>query len=642
MLVVLLMASGACAAVEPALPPMQWRQVPADELSMTAEPAAPGAAAVYLYTEVNQRPARSTEQVYRQIKVLTEKGRDLANITVEYRKLLQTISDFEARVIQPDGTVIPYRDKIYERELVAAEFIGGLYAKTIALPEVRVGSIIEYRYTVTSLVSSASQYYWTLNQDLFTRLARFSNRPIGNMQLRLYVPQGWPKGTTPARLEDDGAVRMEARNLPAFEEEEFMPPAVNLTQRVEFAYSGPSNGATDFWQEAFRQVNVDFERGMKPSSALRKTVDGIVKVGDTDEQKVRKLYEHVRGIPNTEFEAPLSEKEISRRSRFNQPVQQFAEVGKRGFGNSRQLVLYFVALLRTAGLQAQPVLVGARWDRFFEREARRLSDLSGTLASVQLGDRELLLDPSVPLLPFGSLSWFHTAVDAVKLDATGGQWMEIPGPTASEATIRREASLKLDADGVLDGSVSVTFTGHAAVALRMAMLNVSTDQRREVLEAELKSHLPPSAAVKLVGQPDWTGMGTPLQAKFQMTVKDWVASSGSRLLVGLGVFGGREKGVFVTENRRHPIYFQYPYESEDLIRIEYPAGYHLESAPSSPPLVDPLLRYSTSVETADNAVVMHRMMGIGVVLAPASAYPSFRSFFQSVRGGDEQQVLLVR
>jgi hypothetical protein len=54
----------------------QFQQPTDEELKMTADPKAPGAAAVYLYREEVTEDTDSTTTYYERIKVLTEKGSD--------------------------------------------------------------------------------------------------------------------------------------------------------------------------------------------------------------------------------------------------------------------------------------------------------------------------------------------------------------------------------------------------------------------------------------------------------------------------------------------------------------------------------------------------------------------------------------
>jgi hypothetical protein len=68
----------------PALLVAQFQQPTDEELKMTADPKAPGAAAVYLYREEITNDLDRYHSFYERIKVLADKGRDLATVRVPF------------------------------------------------------------------------------------------------------------------------------------------------------------------------------------------------------------------------------------------------------------------------------------------------------------------------------------------------------------------------------------------------------------------------------------------------------------------------------------------------------------------------------------------------------------------------------
>ena len=79
---------------------------------MTAESKAPGAAAVYLYRRRDRLTTRCTfKSFYARIKVLPEKGKELATVEVPYVHGEFNINDIKGRTIHADGTVVPLDGK---------------------------------------------------------------------------------------------------------------------------------------------------------------------------------------------------------------------------------------------------------------------------------------------------------------------------------------------------------------------------------------------------------------------------------------------------------------------------------------------------------------------------------------------------
>src|SRR5208337_3537336 len=87
------------AFTSPALLLAQFQQPTGEELKMTADPKAPGAAAVYLNIEDISNDPLHYQSYYARIKVLQEKGKELASVEIPYIQGNYTITDIKARTI---------------------------------------------------------------------------------------------------------------------------------------------------------------------------------------------------------------------------------------------------------------------------------------------------------------------------------------------------------------------------------------------------------------------------------------------------------------------------------------------------------------------------------------------------------------
>src|SRR5579863_3281890 len=257
-----------------------FQPVSPEELKMTGEPSAPGAPAVILYRQVDRDDyGRSGhggmrivgshgddpgayEDDYFRIKVLTEEGRRYANVEVIFVPELQSVGTIKARTIRPDGTIAEFDGQVFEKEIVKGKGIR-YHAKTFTLPDVQVGSIIEYYYAVNFSPDYIFFSNWVLSNELFTKKARFSLRPFHND----YAPMSFrwsehlPSGSPEPKQGADDIVRLEADNIPAFETEEFMPPENELKARVDFIYSrDPFELDTiKFWKKVGKKRNDELE-----------------------------------------------------------------------------------------------------------------------------------------------------------------------------------------------------------------------------------------------------------------------------------------------------------------------------------------------------------------------------------------------
>ena len=119
-----------------------------DELKMTSEPLAPGAPAIILYRQVDRDDNAQTphEDDYIRIKILTEEGRKYANVEIPFFRESEDIVKVRARTVHPDGSIINFEGKVYEK-IIEKGRSSHYLAKTFTLQDVEVGSIIEYYFT---------------------------------------------------------------------------------------------------------------------------------------------------------------------------------------------------------------------------------------------------------------------------------------------------------------------------------------------------------------------------------------------------------------------------------------------------------------------------------------------------------------
>jgi Domain of Unknown Function with PDB structure (DUF3857) len=135
------------AAGFPSLLCAQFQEPTSDELKMTTDPKAPEAAAVYLYREEKTDDQAHLHSFYERIKVLTEKGTELATVQIPYEYGKFQIAGIQGRTIHADGTVIPLKAK--PSDLLDFKNAGHQFRQMVfTLPDAQAGSILEYRLSI--------------------------------------------------------------------------------------------------------------------------------------------------------------------------------------------------------------------------------------------------------------------------------------------------------------------------------------------------------------------------------------------------------------------------------------------------------------------------------------------------------------
>lgn len=622
-----------------------FQPISPDELKMTAEPQAPGAPAIILYRQVDRDDRGNTahEDDYYRIKILTDQGRKYADIEIPFFKENGiNIVHIKARTIRPDGSIANFEGKVFEKTIAKAKGLKYM-AKTFTLPDVQVGSIIEYFYTIDLSEHYVYDSHWILSDELFTRNAKFSLRPYTSNYMNVDVRWTWhslPEGTVPPKQSPDGIIRLEAKNIHAFQIEDFMPPENELRARVDFVYSDGfvETDPAQFWKKRGKKMNAMVESFINKRRAMEEAVSQIVSPTDSPELKLRKIYARVQQLRNTSYEHRKTEQELKRDK--EKEASNVEDVWKRGYGDGIELNWLFLAFARAAGFEAYSVLASDRRNYFFDPNMMDTSKLDSDLVLVKVNGKDMFFDPGAAFTPFGMLEWEETAVPGLRLDKDGGQWIRTMLPESSASRIERKADLKLGDTGDVEGKLTVSYTGLEAMRRRRKEGNEDDTDRKKFLEDEVKEYIPAASEIELTNKPDWGSSSTPLLTEFHLKISGWVSGAGRRAMLPVGLFGASERNVFDHALRVHPIYFEYPSEKTDDITIVMPLGWQLSSLPPEQNVDAKAARYLLKAENDKGTLHLSRTLSIDLLLLEPKYYPALRYFFQTVRTGDEEQVLL--
>ena len=620
-------------------------QISPEEIAMKSEPLAPGAPAIILYRQVDRDDNGTTshEENFVRIKIFTEEGRKYANVEIPFVKGQDNVVNVKARTIRPDGSVVNSDGKVFEKSLVKSRGVKYL-AKTLTLTDVQPGSVIEYSYTYDFTEHLIFDSHWILSEDLFTKRAVFSLKPYNSPYNRLSVRwmwQGLPPGTDLPKESPDHVIRLEARNIPAFQTEDFMPPANELKARVDFIYSDDPNDKDPdvFWKNVGKKRYADLDHFIDKRNAMQQAVAQIVTPQDPPEEKLKKLYYRVQQLRNTSYEAAKTEQEEKREQ--TKKTVNVEDIWSRGYGNGLQLTWLYLALVRAAGLEADGVWVASRNAYFFSPKVEVDSHrLNANLVVVKLTGREILCDPGAKFTPFGLLPWYETGVAGLRLDKDGGTWIKTPLPSPSASTVERKASLLLNESGDLEGKLTITYTGLEAVGRRNEERNEDEAGRKKFLEDSIKRSIPAATDPTLTNQPDWNNSATPLVAEFTLKIPGWASPTGRRVLLPVGLFSAQEKHLFDHAGRTHPIYMEFPFQQVDDITVTVPTGWQIANLPPEHKQDGHIITYSLTMSNESGGLRLKRAMTVDFLLLDKQYYTALRTFFQGVKTSDDQQIVL--
>src|SRR5947209_2785428 len=152
----------------------------APEMQIKAVPNDPAAPAIQLYYADFIDDINGSEFFHICIRILNDKGISYADVELPVPPDSK-LDELKARTIHPDGKIIEFTGKPFQKTLIKGRGIKFL-AKTFAMPEVTAGSIIEYKYRLfmpEHTISTRNE--WTIQHDLYTVKEQFRMRPYQGM-----------------------------------------------------------------------------------------------------------------------------------------------------------------------------------------------------------------------------------------------------------------------------------------------------------------------------------------------------------------------------------------------------------------------------------------------------------------------------
>jgi hypothetical protein len=613
----------------------EFRDPTPAEKAMTSVDFAPGASAVILnwHQLVDDKNAFRTE--YFRIKILTEEGKKYGDVEVPHINLLADVNHIKARTLRPDGTIAQYDGKTFDKVVVK---VGGvrLISKTFTLPDVQVGSIIEYRYDISNRGHMIYDSEFSLQRDLPIIHEEISLEPYNLPGYRTFFSfRGLPPGKKPEYRGTKYELTLE--NIPPFEEEPFAPPSSTVKPQLQFWYTEGTIEPDAFWTKEAHEWADAVEPFVGDGRGVKEAAVAAIGTAGTPEEKLRKLYTRVQETRNLSFEPDKTEAE-ARKLKDNNSAQ---DVLRNGYGYQREINRLFVSMARAAGFDAHVVRIAERDEDLLAKNVPIGRQLDGEVAVITIDGKQRFLDPATPFAPFGLLSWQKTSTSGllVARKQEKAVWVDTPWPHNEEATMKRVASLRLE-DGVVRGTVQITYTGQEALRERVAMRNDDDAAAKKAIEKDLKSWFPDGATVNLTEVTNLRSAELPLLISATVELPSAASLVGSRAMVPMAIFTTTHKNPFTSEQRKNAIYFHYAYRVDDEVTLKVPSGYTVESLPVTADINLGALRYTATAGRIDDAVRLVRNLTIDAQIVGRDQYPSVRTFFSKAAAADQEQLVL--
>lgn len=621
---------------------------PLSEYESYFNSAPDGGPAVILFSSAYKSDSwtESRFTVVRRIKIFSEEGMGYGSVSFAVRSY-ENAEDIEGRTILPDG-------KVVELDVDSAVKLGASYRNIwgpellyhFTLPELAPGVIIEYSYTISTLLGPGLRFNsWYLQDWIYTIDNRYTlDTPLEFMPINADLENVSSSAKPEQEIDNDRRiVTYRFSDLPALRYESQMPPPSYLMSRLVVDYEWTKSSTSEpigFWMQAGRSEALKVNRELENSGSVPKLVAELLHGKKKPSERIEVINSWIKSnilnlasMPN---ELLLDEGEL-----IYEENAGIADILERRYGTPMDITLLALAMMREAGLEAYLVLSVSRQVGVLRYSFLDSQQFDQAFVAVRLpGDEIAFSYPAAQNCPSNAVPWYVQGSLALICTPAGSMFARVPVdlPEANQANYHLE--LWLDTEGIAKGALESRYSGQEGMELENLLHYRSKPEREEFFRHDLTQRLPnvEFSGFELSG---FEEKSDGLQVKINFSLQNYADKSSKGL-----EFRSHFKGILLNElsseeNRRQPVYLPYPYTINVTETVHLPEGFSV-SIPGDKILESEVGEHRVGMKATRDGFVRERKLVLKRIFFDTSEFQLLRNFLQQVRNALSETIVASR
>lgn len=530
--------------------------------------------------------------------------------------------------------------------------------KKIALPNVREGSIIEYEYVYTS------NNFGSLDKWFFQ-----SSVPVLYCEYKTVIPQYYiykpafrgymnPKITKnnstrtinfTSKERNNGLIAKTSftnesfnfieekttyvmENLPAIKDEPYVNNMRNYISSIELELSSiqfpnqPFRNYTTDWETVAKKIyeNDNFGPELNKTGYFEKDIDALLSGITSSDEKATAIFNYVK--------SRMTWDEFNDYS-CHEGVRKAYQDKK---GNVAEINLMLTAMLRYAGIEANPVLVSTRSNEISLFPSR--TAFNYVICGIELRDQIILLDAtnkfSLPnILPIRDLNWFGRIIRKNESSAQ----IDLMPTSNSKDIISIMGTI--NPQGELTGKIRDQYFDYNAFVFRNRYNGVTKENAIEKLE---KQHQGIEITDYDVQNHD--DLSKPIVENYSFISSNSVEIIGDKMYFSPFLFFAKTENPFKQESREYPVDFVYPQQDKFNISIKIPDGYAIETMPKPAAVTMPenLASFKYSITDNGGQIQLLYTQDINQAIIGAENYETLKQFYMEIVNKQTEKIVLKK
>ena len=559
------------------------------------------------------------ETVHRvRVKILKDKGVSRGNVRIVYwgADRAQEIDEISGETYNLDASGNIVKSKLDHAAIFTKQIDKDLTETTFTLPDVRKGSVIEYRYTkISKWVGNIDPWYF--QDDIPTRYSQFY----------LAIPQYYDFSyrvtrTLPVEQKDEtqneAARSWTMHNIPGLRDEPYSSAPRDFLQHIDFQIAGYQYPGEVYkslrtnWGALTKELldNDDFGSQLHKSIPHTEALDHQLDTLKDSVARMSAVYDYVREHMSwngwTGVEA----------------AQGVKTAWEKKSGSVTEINMILIDLLKDAGIQTWPMLVSTRDHGRINRHDPLLAQFNETVAYVEIGDNFYLLNAADKYNPYRLVPYDVNYTLGYIVDRNDTSFV----PLVKKDNIYKALSIQsneLTEDGLLKGSAQVVNYDYSKNP-RCEKLKEGMDKYTDAYLRKGYTNLKVDS-VSIEGADDDT---KPLVQNVEFTQR--LNGSGPYLFFSPNLFLGLEKNPFVAEQRFTDVDFGYKQSYMFTGNLHLPDGYKCESLPKNIRMIiqDTSIVLIRQMQVDDNMINFQISVEFKRPFYTQDEYGDFREFYK--------------
>ncbi len=523
--------------------------------------------------------------------------------------------------------------------------------KSITFPNVKVGSIIELKYSLKSenlsvLPDFQFQYAIPVNYaEYLTEIPEFyiyKAMKTGFVEVEKKekmeaTSQPYEEKVDLAKVSrsleyNQISSSYKVENVPAFVEENFVNNSENYLGKIEqelqtirMPNEKPKQIAST-WESVAKSIFEDKNFGAEliKYNYFLNEVKQLTANLTTDREKVIALFEFVKNRMNWN-------------GKYGYYTKKGVEAAyQEKTGNVAEINLMLTAVIKIAGYDAKPVLVSTR-DNGIAMFPNR-TKFNYVITAVTLENETLLFDATsknaLPnILPIRDLNWFGRMI---KNDGTSAE-VDLMPKMISKDVVNLLATIK--SDGSIEGKIREQYFDYNAYSFREHYGNLAPATQIERLEKKYKG-----IEVSDYDFSNKSEFDKPIVESFTFQLTNGIDVIGDKMYFSPLLFFALTENPFKQENREYPIDFSFPTQDKYLINITIPDGYVVETLPKSVsiPMSENKGTLKYLISNTDKQIQLSVTFDSNTAIISAENYNELKAYYAEVVKKQTEKIVLKK